>query len=132
MTATRRRVAGALLLLVELGLYAALSQAVLPLSLIVGLLLAFFVAFNILEASQPSLVSRLAPAGSRGAALGVYNTMQAIGLFCGGAGGGLLAQHVGGPAVFMLGSLLIVAWLIVATTMKSLPRRSKPQQAVPI
>ena len=121
----------ALLLLVEIGLYIALSQTLLPMAVVASLLLAFFVAFNILEASQPSLVSRLAPAGSRGAALGVYNTMQAIGLFCGGAGGGLLAQHFGGPAVFIVGCLLTSAWLIIATTMKSLPRRSKtPQQTV--
>ena len=45
---------------------------------IVGVLLLFFVAFNVLEAMQPSLVSRYA-AASRGAALGVYNTTQALG-----------------------------------------------------
>ena len=122
----------ALLLLVQIGLWAAVSQAVLAPSLMMMLLLAFFVAFNILEASQPSLVSRLAPVGARGAALGVYNTLQAVGLFVGGAGGGLLAQHFGGPAVFMVGCLITVAWLIIATSMKSLPRRSKPQQAVPV
>jgi predicted MFS family arabinose efflux permease len=97
--------------------------------MLVSLLLAFFVAFNILEASQPSLVSRLAPAGARGAALGVYNTMQAIGLFAGGAGGGWLAQHVGGPAVFTAGCGVTVAWLIMASSMKRLPRRAKPVAA---
>ncbi len=120
----------ALLLVVELGLRAAVTQAELSFGLLVMLLLAFFVAFNILEASQPSLVSRLAPAGSRGAALGVYNTMQAIGLFAGGAGGGLLAQRFGGPAVFTAGCLLTVAWLIIAASMKNLPRRAK-RAAVP-
>lgn len=120
----------ALLLVVELGLRAAVTQEQLSFGLLVMLLLAFFVAFNILEASQPSLVSRLAPAGSRGAALGVYNTMQAIGLFAGGAGGGLLAQRFGGPAVFTAGCLLTVAWLIIAASMKNLPRRAK-RAAVP-
>ncbi|MCM0043164.1 MAG: MFS transporter [Burkholderiaceae bacterium] len=115
----------ALLLIVEVGLRAAVVQPQLSFGLLVMLLLAFFVAFNILEASQPSLVSRLAPAGSRGAALGVYNTMMAIGLFAGGAGGGLLAQHVGGPAVFTAGCLLTVAWLIIAASMKNLPRRAE-------
>jgi predicted MFS family arabinose efflux permease len=108
----------------------AVSQPVLSFSLLVGLLLAFFVAFNVLEASQPSLVSRLAPTGSRGAALGVYNTMQAIGLFAGGAGGGLLAQHFGGAAVFSAGCLLTVGWLIIASSMKNLPRRAR-REAVP-
>lgn len=120
----------ALLLLVEFGLRAAAAQPQLSFGLLVGLLLAFFVAFNILEASQPSLVSRLAPTGSRGAALGVYNTMQAIGLFAGGAGGGWLAQRFGGPAVFTAGCLLTVAWLIIAASMKNLPRRAK-RAAVP-
>ncbi|MEO0318619.1 MAG: hypothetical protein RL404_2296 [Pseudomonadota bacterium] len=119
-----------LLLLVEFGLRFAVSQPVLSFSLLVGLLLAFFVAFNVLEASQPSLVSRLAPTGSRGAALGVYNTMQAIGLFAGGAGGGLLAQHFGGAAVFSAGCLLTVGWLIIASSMKNLPRRAR-REAVP-
>lgn len=114
-----------LLLIVEVGLRAAVVQPQLSFGLLVMLLLAFFVAFNILEASQPSLVSRLAPAGARGAALGVYNTMQAIGLFAGGAGGGLLAQHFGAPAVFTAGCLVTVAWLIIAASMKNLPRRAK-------
>ncbi len=114
-----------LLLLVELGLRSAVAQSELSTGMLVSLLLAFFVAFNILEASQPSLVSRLAPAGARGAALGVYNTMQAIGLFAGGAGGGWLAKHFGGPAVFTAGCVLTVAWLIMATSMKRLPRRAK-------
>lgn len=114
-----------LLLIVEVGLRAAVVQAELSFGLLVMLLLAFFVAFNILEASQPSLVSRLAPAGARGAALGVYNTMMAVGLFAGGAGGGLLAQYFGGQAVFTAGCLLTVAWLIIAASMKNLPRRAK-------
>lgn len=119
----------ALLLLVEIGLRAAVAAPQLSFGLLVSLLLAFFVAFNILEASQPSLVSRLAPNGARGAALGVYNTMQAIGLFAGGAGGGWLAQHFGGPAVFTAGCLLTVGWLIIAASMKSLPRRAKSAAA---
>ena len=119
----------ALLLLVEIGLRAAVAAPQLSFGLLVSLLLAFFVAFNILEASQPSLVSRLAPAGARGAALGVYNTMQAIGLFAGGAGGGWLAQHLGGPAVFTAGCVLTVGWLIIASSMKSLPRRARTAAA---
>ncbi len=93
-------------------------------------LLCFFIAFNILEASQPSLVSRIAPAGGRGAALGVYNTLQALGLFCGGALGGWLAQHVGPYSVFILGAVLSLGWLIIAVNMKNLPRRSQTR-AVP-
>jgi hypothetical protein len=49
------------------------------------LMFVFFCGFNALEASQPSLVSRMAPAPLRGAALGAYNTLQSLGLFAGGA-----------------------------------------------
>jgi predicted MFS family arabinose efflux permease len=120
----------ALLLLVQIGMWLVLSQTQVHWTWLVGLLLAFFVAFNILEASQPSLVSRIAPPGSKGAALGVYNTLQALGLFCGGALGGWLTQHVSGASVFVLGSVLTVAWLIIAANMKNVPRRSQVQAAV--
>jgi MFS family permease len=53
-----------------------------------GCLLVFFTAFNVLEASLPSLVSRLAPPDVKGTALGIYNTTQALGLFVGGGLGG--------------------------------------------
>mgnify|MGYP002738079888 CR=1 FL=1 len=76
-------------------------------------LLAFFVAFNILEASQPSLVSQLAPAHARGAALGVYNTMQSVGLFAGGALGGWLFKLGDAPAVLIGTSLLAALWLLL-------------------
>src|SRR5690606_30237105 len=66
----------ALLLVVQIGMWLVLSQHHVHWMWLIGLLLAFFVAFNILEASQPSLVSRIAPAASKGAALGVYNTLQ--------------------------------------------------------
>jgi MFS family permease len=91
--------------------------------LLAGLLLAFFTAFNILEATQPSLVSRIAPPAAKGAALGVYNTLQALGLFCGGALGGWLNQHVGKHAIFAVGAAVTLVWLIMASSMKNLPQR---------
>jgi MFS family permease len=113
-----------LMLIVQLGFCGFLSHPTLSWMLLVVLLLAFFVAFNILEASQPSLVSRLAPASAKGAALGVYNTLQALGLFCGGALGGWLRQHVSASSVFVLCSGVTIVWLIIASNMKNLPRRS--------
>lgn len=84
-----------------------------------ALLLAFFVAFNVLEALLPSLVTRLAPAHARGAAIGVYNTTQTLGLFFGGLAGGWLAQHYGAAAVFGCCAVSSLAWLALATTMRS-------------
>lgn len=119
----------ALLLLVQAGMWLTLSRSAVSATVLIGLLLAFFVAFNILEASQPSLVSRIAPPASKGAALGVYNTLQALGLFCGGAIGGWLTQYAGPESVFILGSVLTVAWLIIASNMNNLPHRRAVQAA---
>ena len=87
--------------------------------MLVATLLAFFVAFNILEASLPSMISRIAPAQAKGAALGVYNTTQSLGLSIGGVMGGVLAQHFGASAVFALGIGLTLIWLVIAVTMQA-------------
>ena len=85
-----------------------------PLWSLAILLFLFFCGFNVLEASQPSLASRLAPMGSRGSALGVYNTLQSLGIFAGGAVGGLLIKNVGASGVFTASAALMLAWLGVA------------------
>ncbi|HEX7250242.1 MAG TPA: MFS transporter, partial [Burkholderiales bacterium] len=86
------------------------------------LLLAFFAAFNVLEALIPSLVSRLAPEHARGAAIGVYNTTQTLGLFVGGLAGGWIAQRSGAAAVFGACALLVLAWLAAARSMRPVNR----------
>ena len=111
-------------------------------------LTAFFVVFNVLEALQPSLVSRVAPEDLKGLALGFYNTSQAAGLFTGGAVGGWLASHgesiaafygglasstgskavfctwltsINGPtAVFGVAALLVIVWLAATWALKPL------------
>lgn len=71
----------------------------------------FFSSFNLLEASLPSLVSRLAPTHMRGAALGAYATSQFLGAFVGGVLGGLMLQHLGVSAVFSAAAVLTLLWL---------------------
>lgn len=119
-----------LLLAVQAGLFVFESALEMNWLVLVGLLLAFFVAFNILEACQPSLVSRIAPAAAKGTALGVYNTLQAFGLFCGGALGGWITQHAGPTSVYILGAVLILAWLIIAAGMRAIPVRGMAAQTV--
>ena len=82
-------------------------------------MLAFFVAFNILEALLPSLVSRLAPAQGRGVAIGVYNTTQTLGVFFGGLIGGWVASYHGDTGVFVVCAVLVAVWLVVAAGMRS-------------
>ncbi len=74
----------------------------------------FFCGFNVLEATQPSLVSKVAPPQLRGTALGVYSTMQSLGLFAGGLMGGLLVKWGGHQAVFGTASIVMLAWLAIA------------------
>lgn len=81
----------------------------------------YFIAFNVLEASLPSLVSKIAPAGAKGTAMGVYNTAQSFGLFGGGALGGFLSHLFGPTAVFVAGAGLIALWLWLAAGMKRPP-----------
>jgi MFS family permease len=87
------------------------------------LLFAFFCGFNVLEATQPSLVSRIAPASSRGAAMGVYNTLQSLGFFAGGVMGGQLVKSYGTQGLFLTCAALMVLWLVVAWPMVA-PKRS--------
>lgn len=92
-------------------------------------LTAFFVAFNVLEALQPSLVSRIAPPHMKGLALGVYSTTQALGLFLGGALGGWLARAGGPESVFWAVTALSAAWLIATWSLKTPPVAQKPAAA---
>ncbi len=81
-------------------------------------LLIFFTGFNILEASLPSLVSRLAPASAKGLALGIYNTAQALGLFAGGALGGAIVARWGSGAVFVFAAIATAGWWLIALGMR--------------
>lgn len=110
----------ALIGLVQLGLMNGAAHA-LPLSGLAILMFAFFCGFNVLEASQPSIASRLAPAAVRGAALGVYNTLQSLGFFAGGAIVGWLMRSVGAPGLFTVCALAMLGWLALAWGMPLSP-----------
>jgi MFS family permease len=114
-----------LIAIVQLGLLLVAPQpALLPMAL---LLFVFFCGFNILEATQPSLASRLAPAHARGTALGVYNTLQSLGFFAGGAVGGWLAEGVGLRGLFATCGALMLVWLIAAWGMRAPARTPTPE-----
>ncbi len=88
---------------------------------IIASLLVYFTAFNILEASLPSLISKMAPVTSKGTAIGVHNTAQSFGMFLGATVGGYLSQHHGYAAVFEFCAGLMAIWLILSLGMKTPP-----------
>ncbi len=90
-------------------------------------LFCFFVAFNMLEATLPSLMSKVAPAGAKGTASGIYSTSQFLGAFAGGVSGGWMLQTYGVLMVFSICALLVVVWVFVALTMNP-PRFLKNAQ----
>ncbi len=90
---------------------------------IVIMLFLFFTAFNILEATLPSLISKITPVDSKGTAMGVYSTAQFLGAFMGGISGGFLHQYYGIQTTFIICALLILIWLIFALTMKNIIKR---------
>lgn len=84
-----------------------------------GVLFAFFAAFNILEATLPSLISKLAPPDKKGSAMGVYSSGQFLGAFLGGSLGGFLLGQFGMTGVFVLTAVAAGVWLLIAAGMRA-------------
>lgn len=115
-----------LVLLVQAGLGALTLAGGAPSLWLLGVaMLVFFIGFNMLEATQPSLVSRMAPERLRGAALGAYNTLQSLGLFAGGFLGGWLSRHGSLTGVFAATALLCVVWLVVTWPLQPIGRNAE-------
>ncbi|KOC25023.1 membrane protein [Comamonas testosteroni] len=112
-----------LVLVVQIGLGMLAASGTIPTVWCMALLMfLFFCGFNALEATQPSLVSRMAPAPLRGAALGAYNTLQSLGLFAGGAVGGAVAKFAGVPGLFIMTAVLVALWLAVTWPLRPVGR----------
>ena len=112
-----------LVLVVQIGLGMLAASGTIPTVWCMALLMfLFFCGFNALEATQPSLVSRMAPAPLRGAALGAYNTLQSLGLFAGGAVGGAVAKFAGVPGLFIMTAVLVALWLVVTWPLRPVGR----------
>jgi predicted MFS family arabinose efflux permease len=122
--ATRRVLAGAVAVLIGAQALFLFSGDT-PIGLVAGLLL-FFLSFNLLEAMLPSLISRLAPPASKGAAIGVFSTAQFLGVFAGGGLAGLISGH-GANGVFLLSGGVLAVWLLLVLSMRE-PRLLATQQ----
>src|SRR5690554_502726 len=115
----KRVVLGAILLLAAVQPEMRLSTASVA-SLVTAIVL-FFVAFNVLEATLPSLLSKIAPAGSKGTAMGIYSTSQFAGAALGGVLGGAVYGSFGLSGVFVCCGLLAVSWFAIGATMAEPP-----------
>lgn len=104
-----------ILLLSEIGCW--LTEDVV--SGLVFFLFLFFAAFCTLEALLPSMVSKVAPAGLRGTAMGLYATNQFLGIFIGGLLAGWLAQYYAVSVIFLANGFLLLFWLLIAVLMKA-------------
>lgn len=82
------------------------------------MLFIFFTGFNLLEATLPSMVSKIAPPDLKGTAMGVYSTAQFLGAFIGGVGAGWIHGQYGTAQVFLFCALIALVWLGVALFMK--------------
>ncbi|ORU91339.1 MAG: MFS transporter [Cycloclasticus sp. symbiont of Poecilosclerida sp. N] len=85
----------------------------------VSVLFVFFTAFNFLEATLPSLISKIAFAGGKGTAMGVYSSAQFFGVFCGGLMGGFVWDSYGMATVFLVCAVILLSWFVVAVSMES-------------
>ena len=94
---------------------------------LIGCMVVYFTGFNALEASLPAMVSRVAPMRARGAALGVYSTLQYLGAFIGGVGGGWLLGAGGERAVLAACAGLCAGWVLIAAGLRQ-PRRLSVEQ----
>ena len=83
------------------------------------MLVVYFAAFNVLEATLPSLVSRMAPPHAKGSAMGAFSSSQFLGAFVGGALGGLAFRHWGAEGVFLAGAAVAALWFLVAWSMRA-------------
>jgi MFS family permease len=85
--------------------------------ILLAALVVFFSAFNVMEASLPSLITKVAPPDVKGTAMGVYSSLQFLGIFVGGVVGGMAHQHSGSTGVFALTTALAAIWLLAAAGM---------------
>lgn len=85
--------------------------------LLIAHMLLFFIGFNYLEATLPSLVSKQVPEDQRGAGSGIFSTCQFSGAAVGGIVGGAISGALGVQAIFLFAAAAILAWLVFAIGM---------------
>ena len=103
---------------IAIGLFIMAAMSSSLWGMVTGLFI-FFLAFNVLEATLPSLIAKEAPAEKKGTAMGVYSSAQFLGAFAGGVVGGWVMGQWGPSSVFTVAAVLTVFWLIVMFSLRS-------------
>lgn len=85
---------------------------------LIAALMLFFIAFNFLEATLPALIARIAPAGDKGSAMGIYSSSQFLGAFFGGSMAGAMAQYADKQGVLILAAAMVLLWLWMSRGMR--------------
>ena len=98
---------------------------------LMGAMALFFIGFNYLEASLPSLVAQFAPAGQKGSAMGVFASCQFSGAFLGGVCAGGVSQWLGTDAVWGLMALVLMTWFLFALSLQQTAKLKALQLAAP-
>lgn len=111
--------AAVLLLTISLVSFWLLSGTMWQLILLV---LLFFTAFNYLEATMPSILSRIAPAGVKGTVMGIYSSSQFMGAFVGGVVGGAVASQYGEKTIFIVMAGICLLWFVISLGMQALKK----------
>lgn len=85
---------------------------------IMGMLLTlFFASFSFLEATLPSIISKTAPVGTKGTAMGIFSSAQFFGIFIGGSLGGVVFELYNIAGVLIFCTIFGILWFIVSLTM---------------
>jgi MFS family permease len=74
----------------------------------------YFIAFNILEAQLPSMISKQAESANKGTAMGVYSSCQFLGIFAGGTSAGFVYQTHGSQGIFIVNVVIAIFWIIIS------------------
>ena len=99
---------------VALSIPFALFYREMSMTLLVLVAILYFLAFNLLEAVMPSMVSRLTSEMGRGRQMGLYTTFQFLGAFAGGVSGGWLLQITGPEQTMLFAALACFSWALVS------------------
>lgn len=95
--------------------------------LILVAMLLFFIGFNYLEATLPSLMSKTIDPSQRGAGSGLFSSCQFLGAAVGGIAGGWIASEYSLSTLLLVCASALVVWWLFALKMVVPAKASHPE-----